>query len=74
MVDKTFRKLFYRKLGAAVERWKDLVFCFQTQEDKMMIQLIRYRRRMLTQAMTRYKAFLRRSQQHDRNVRSAIHF
>jgi uncharacterized membrane protein (DUF106 family) len=47
MVDKTFRKLFYRKLAVALGRWKDICVHKNEQEDKAALVIKRMRIRFL---------------------------
>ena len=71
MVDKTFRKLFYRQLAVAIGRWKDICNMRTGQESKAELVIKRMRNRYLRQAFDLYLAFYRRDQQHSRNERSA---
>ena len=67
MVDKTFRKLFYRKLATAMGRWKDKVINRKLQGETAQFTLQKMRRRFLRQAFDQYLHFLHKSQQHSRN-------
>ena len=71
MIDKTFRKLFYRKLSLAMRRWKDICINRKEQEDKAALVIKRMRNRFLRQAFDRYLEFLKKSQQRGRNLKSA---
>jgi len=71
MVDKTFKKLFYRRVAVALGRWKDICVTKGTQEDRARFVLNKMRGRFLRQAFDRYLVFHRKSQQHGRNENSA---
>jgi|DEB0MinimDraft_12_1074336.scaffolds.fasta_scaffold03314_2 hypothetical protein len=71
MVDKTFRKLFYRRLAVALGRWKDICNDRSNKEDNIKFMIKRMRFRFLRQSFDRYLAFLKKSQQHSRNENGA---
>ena len=47
MVDKTFKKLFYRRLSVAMGRWRDIIGLRQSQEDRAALVIKRMRTRFL---------------------------
>jgi len=67
MVDKTFRKLYNRKVGMALFRWKDRCILKSVQQDKASRMLIRAKRRFLKQGFEKYLDFIKRHRQHERN-------
>ena len=71
MVDKTFRKLFFRKLALAMGRWKDICKFRGQQEDMTSLVIKRMRNRFLRQSFDLYLQFYKKSQQHGRNVKGA---
>ena len=46
-VDKTFRKLFYRRLSTALGRWRGICHFKQGQEDRAALVVKRMRKRFL---------------------------
>ena len=62
MVDKTFKKLFYRKVAVALGRWKDICNEKKVQEDQALFVLKKMRSRFLRQAFDRYLEFLHKAQ------------
>lgn len=59
MVDKTFRKLFYRKVATAMGRWRDICGFHQDKEDRAALVIKRLRKRLIRQAFDMYLAFYR---------------
>ena len=59
MVDKTFKKLFYRKLAVALGRWKDICVHKNAAEDKAALVIKRMRTRFIRQAFDKYIEFLK---------------
>jgi hypothetical protein len=47
MIDKTFRKLFLRRLDVAVGRWKDICVDKSNKEDTIELMKKRMRNRFL---------------------------
>jgi len=70
LVEKTFRKLFYRKLAVCVGRWKDICGLRGGQETRADFIIKKMRKRFTQQAWDRYLTFYKKSLQHDRNVNS----
>lgn len=73
MVDKTFRKLFYRNLQYAINVWKDKCNSYVDKESKATIVLKKMRNRFLRQAFDRYLKFNKRSIQHSKNLLRGDH-
>lgn len=73
MVDKTFKKLFYRNLQNSIDRWKDVCNEKSSKEDNAGYVIKRMRNRFLRQAFDRYVEFNRRSQQHTKNLARGDH-
>ena len=66
-VDKTFRKLFYRRLSVAMGRWRGICHFRQGQEDRAALVVKRMRQRFVRQAFDRYLEFFKTHQQKGRN-------
>jgi hypothetical protein len=71
IVDKTMRKLMYRKLSAALGRWMDICNLRTDQERRFAFNILRHRKRNLRQAFDKYLEFLNWSRQHHKNLAGA---
>jgi hypothetical protein len=74
MVDKTFKNLYLRQVRNCLFRWKDICVTKQEQEAATESITKKLRRRLMKQAFEIYVAFLRKSQEHSRNVIRANHY
>lgn len=73
LIDKTFRKLFFKRLGLGMKRWKKVCNLRGSQEEQAAFVIKKLRMRYLNDSFTRYLRFYKKSLQHERNVGSAQH-
>ena len=73
LIDKTFRKLFFKRQMLAMKKWKRTCNLRGSQEQQAAFVIKKLRMRFLNDSFSRYIRFYRKSLQHDRNVNSAQH-
>lgn len=73
VTEKTFKKLFYRKLQYAINRWKDICVDKNDKEARAAYLCKKMRQRLLRDAFERYLWFFKKSLQHSKNELRADH-
>ena len=73
LIDKTFRKLFFKRLSLGMKRWKKVCNLRGSQEERAAFIIKKLRLRYLNDSFTRYLIFYKKSLQHGRNMNSATH-
>jgi hypothetical protein len=73
LIDKMFRKLFFKRLSLGMKKWKSVCNNRTSQEEMAAFVIKKLRLRLINDAFTRYLIFYKKSLQHDRNVNSATH-
>ena len=71
LIDKTFKKLFFKRLSLGMKRWKKTCNLRGSQEERAAFVIKKLRMRYLNDSFTRYLWFFKKSLQHDRNVNRA---
>lgn len=73
LIDKTFRKLLFKRQMLAMKRWKRTCNLRGSQEDQAAFVIKKLRMRFINDAFSRYIRFYKESLQHDRNIISGEH-
>jgi hypothetical protein len=61
LIDKTFRKLFYKRLSLGMKRWKKVCNLRGSQEEQAGFVMKKLRLRFLNDAFTMYLRFYKKS-------------
>ena len=61
MVHKTFRKLFNRRIGVCLDRWKMICGDLNKKEERSELIIKRTRARLCREAFERYVVFYKKS-------------